>query len=44
MGGQTAHIREIGNTHKILAWKSEGTRPCGRPRYILEGSSKMDLK
>jgi hypothetical protein len=35
---------EVRNAYKILAGKSEGKRPCGRPRRKWEDNIKMDLR
>jgi hypothetical protein len=32
------------NEYRILAGKSEGKRPLGRPRYRWEDDIKMDLR
>jgi len=32
-GGHVACMGQIRNAYKILAGKSEGKRPCGRPNH-----------
>jgi hypothetical protein len=34
---------EMRNTYKVLAGKSEGKRPFGRPRYTWEDNIRMEI-
>jgi hypothetical protein len=36
--GHVACMEEMRNAYKILIWKPEGKRPCGRPRRRWEGN------
>ena len=42
--GHVARRGEDKGVHMVLARKSEGKRPLGRPRRIWEDNIKMDLQ
>jgi hypothetical protein len=42
MAGHVVRIGAMSSTYKILAGKSEGKRPLGRPRW--EDNIKLDLR
>jgi hypothetical protein len=39
-----AHTGEMRNVHIIFTTTSEGQRPLGRPRHMVEDNIEMDLK
>jgi hypothetical protein len=44
MGGACSAYGEKRGIHRVLAGKSEGKRPLGRPRRRWEDNIKMDLQ
>ena len=42
--GHVARMGEDRGVHRVLAGKSEGKRPLGRPRRRWEDNIKMDLQ
>jgi hypothetical protein len=42
--GHVAHIEEMRNAYKILAWKPERKRPLGILRCRWEDNIRMDLR
>ena len=42
--GHVARIKEVKNVFKILTGKSTGKMHSGRPRFIWEDNSRMNVK
>jgi hypothetical protein len=42
--GHVARMGEGRNVYGVLAWRSEGKRPLGRPRRSWEDNIKMGLR